>query len=61
MGDDDEQGGKEGGFGKEEGILRNHMLLPDGRNRDSVYYSIIDSEWPEVKKRLEEKMVEGRG
>jgi len=36
-----------------EGILRNHMILPDGRYRDSVYYSIIYAEWPEVKKRLE--------
>jgi RimJ/RimL family protein N-acetyltransferase len=40
-----------------EGILRNHMILPDGRVRDSVFYSIIDSEWPAVKKRLE-KMLE---
>jgi RimJ/RimL family protein N-acetyltransferase len=46
---------------KEEGVLRNHMVLPDGRNRDTVYYSIIDSEWPGVKKRLKEKMAEGRG
>lgn len=39
-----------------EGILRNHMILPDGRIRDSVFYSIIDSEWSEIKKRLEEKL-----
>ena len=39
-----------------EGILRNHMILPDGRIRDSVFYSILDTEWPEVKKRLEEMM-----
>jgi len=39
-----------------EGILRNHMILPDGRYRDSVYYSILDTEWLEVKKRLEEMM-----
>lgn len=42
---------------KHEGVLRNHMILPDGRFRDSVYYSIIDTEWPEVKKRLDEMMV----
>ncbi|HRQ22156.1 MAG TPA: GNAT family protein [Anaerolineales bacterium] len=42
-----------------EGILRNHMILPDGRIRHSVYYSIIDSEWGEVKQRLE-GMLEGR-
>jgi N-acetyltransferase len=37
-----------------EGVLRNHMILPDGRIRHSVFYSILDSEWLEVKKRLEE-------
>lgn len=36
-----------------EGVLRNHMILPDGRIRHSVFYSIIDSEWGGVKKRLE--------
>ncbi len=36
-----------------EGILRNHMILPDGRVRHSVYYSILDHEWPAVKTRLE--------
>lgn len=36
-----------------EGILRNHMILPDGIVRDSVYYSIIAAEWPAVKARLE--------
>jgi RimJ/RimL family protein N-acetyltransferase len=41
---------------KREGVLRNHMILPDGRFRDSVYFSITDTEWPEVKKRLEEMM-----
>lgn len=40
--------------GVKEGVLRNHMILPDGRIRHSVYYSIIDSEWPNVKMRLEE-------
>ncbi|MCA1900564.1 MAG: GNAT family N-acetyltransferase [Chloroflexi bacterium] len=38
---------------KKEGVLRNHMILPDGRIRDSVFYSIIDSEWAGVKKNLE--------
>ncbi len=32
-----------------EGVLRNHMILPDGYLRHSVYYSILDSEWPSVK------------
>ena len=38
---------------KREGVLRNHMILPDGVYRDSVYYSIIENEWPGVKKQLE--------
>lgn len=37
-----------------EGVLRNHMILPDGRVRHSVFYSILDSEWEGVKSRLEE-------
>ena len=41
---------------KKEGVLRNHMLLPDGRYRDSVFYSILDTEWGNVKKKLEELM-----
>ncbi|HMV98813.1 MAG TPA: GNAT family protein [Acidobacteriota bacterium] len=40
---------------REEGILRNHMIMPNGRVRDSVSLSIIESEWPEVKARLEAK------
>ena len=39
-----------------EGVLRNHMILPDGRIRHSVFYSILDTEWEGVKKRLEEMM-----
>ena len=38
---------------KEEGTLRKHMLTWNGRERDSVYFSILDNEWPEVKARLE--------
>jgi RimJ/RimL family protein N-acetyltransferase len=41
---------------KPEGILRNHMMLPDGTLRHSAYFSILDSEWPGVKKMLEEKL-----
>lgn len=36
-----------------EGVLRSHMLLENGVRRDSVYYSILDHEWPQVKSRLE--------
>jgi len=39
---------------KQEGILRKHLVLPSGRIRDSVIFSIIDEEWPEVKGRLVE-------
>jgi len=39
-----------------EGVLRNHMILPDGRYRNSVFYSVLDTEWPNVRKRLEEMM-----
>jgi RimJ/RimL family protein N-acetyltransferase len=36
-----------------EGVLRNHMILPDGRIRHSVFYSILDTEWNDVKNKLE--------
>lgn len=37
---------------KREGVLRNHMIMPDGKYRDSVFYSILDREWPQIKERL---------
>jgi RimJ/RimL family protein N-acetyltransferase len=39
-----------------EGILRNHMLVRGGLVRDSAHYSVIDTEWPQVKARLEERL-----
>lgn len=39
-----------------EGILRHHVLIRDGQVRDSAYYSILDTEWPEVKAGLEAKL-----
>lgn len=39
-----------------EGILRNHVIMPDGYYRHSVYYSILESEWPTVKAYLEGKL-----
>jgi RimJ/RimL family protein N-acetyltransferase len=42
---------------KEEGILRRQLITPSGRVRDTVYFSILDSEWPAVKQRLEERMI----
>jgi RimJ/RimL family protein N-acetyltransferase len=41
---------------KFEGILRNHMIVPDVGQRDSAYYSVIDSEWPEVRENLERRL-----
>lgn len=38
---------------KEEGILRSHMVQDNGTIRDTIYFSIISSEWPEVKKNFE--------
>jgi RimJ/RimL family protein N-acetyltransferase len=38
---------------REEGIFRNHMITASGRIRHTVYFSIVDSEWPGVKARLE--------
>jgi N-acetyltransferase len=43
----------------EEGTLRRHMIASDGSYRDSVYFSILDDEWPEVKRRLEERLATG--
>lgn len=40
----------------EEGTLRQHMITWSGRLRDSVYFSILDSEWPRVKRNLEQKI-----
>ena len=43
---------------KEEGVLRNHMIMPDGRYRDSACFSITDAEWPGVKARLEARLLD---
>jgi RimJ/RimL family protein N-acetyltransferase len=42
--------------GVKEGVLRRHRILWDGFVRDSVYYSVLDHEWPAVKARLEEML-----
>lgn len=39
-----------------EGVLRQHMIMWNGYLRDSVYYSILDREWPAAKTRLKEKL-----
>ncbi len=41
---------------KQEGIMRKHLITQTGRVRDSVFFGIIDAEWPEVKRKLEEKL-----
>ena len=41
----------------EEGTLRKHMLTWNGRQRDSVYFSILDAEWPAVRARLQARLV----
>lgn len=39
-----------------EGVLRKHIIMPDGYYRDTVIYSIIEDEWPAVKSRLEDRL-----
>lgn len=46
---------------KEEGILRRHVVTDTGRVRDTVYYSILDSEWPAVKAALQAKLASHPG
>ena len=41
---------------QQEGIFRNHMITASGRIRHTVYFSIIDNEWPAVKARLEQRL-----
>jgi RimJ/RimL family protein N-acetyltransferase len=38
---------------KQDGILRNHQIMPDGTRRDTVVFSIIENEWPAVKRNLQ--------
>lgn len=41
---------------KQDGVLRNHKVWPDGTLRDTVVFSIIDGEWPTVRRSLEERV-----
>lgn len=41
---------------REEGTFRNHMIVHDGRIRHTIYFSVIDAEWPDVKADLEKKL-----
>jgi len=44
-----------------EGIFRKHMLMHGDRWRDSAWYAITDEEWPETKRRLQERLAGQRG
>lgn len=46
---------------KEEGVLRKHMVTDSGRLRDTVYFSIVDDEWPAVKAGLGQRLRARRG
>jgi RimJ/RimL family protein N-acetyltransferase len=39
-----------------EGVLRSHLIMPDGHRRDSAMYSITEAEWPAVRRRLDERL-----
>jgi N-acetyltransferase len=41
---------------KQDGVLRNHSRMPDGSLRDTVVYSVIDSEWPAVRNELRRRL-----
>lgn len=44
---------------KQDGLLRNHMIMPDGTLRDTVVYSVIASEWPTVRRGLDWRLQQG--
>jgi RimJ/RimL family protein N-acetyltransferase len=46
---------------KQDGVLRNHRRLPDGSLRDTVVFSITDSEWPAVRNRLRHRLARHTG
>lgn len=41
---------------QKEGVVRNERIMPDGRKRNSVRFSIIDEEWPNIKENLIKKL-----
>ncbi|RBB99220.1 N-acetyltransferase [Pseudomonas sp. MWU12-2115] len=45
---------------QQEGIVRHERIMPDGRKRNSVRFSIIDDEWPQVRQALEQKLADDR-
>ena len=47
--------------GVREGVLRAHMVRPDGSRRDTVYFSVLREEWPAVRERLADRLQRGEG
>ena len=45
---------------KQDGILRNHVRMPDGTLRDTVVFSIVEAEWPAVRNELRRRLAAGR-
>lgn len=45
--------------GVPEGIFRKHLICQSGRIRDTVYFSLLDSEWPQKKRALEARLARG--
>ena len=43
----------------QEGVVRHERIMPDGRKRNSVRFSIIDDEWPQVRSALEQRLADG--
>jgi RimJ/RimL family protein N-acetyltransferase len=43
---------------KHEGVFRNHVIMPDGSYRHSIWYSITVEDWPEVKERVESRLAQ---
>ncbi len=43
-----------------EGVLREHVEMPDGYRRSSVYYSLLASEWPAARERLDARLADAR-
>jgi len=46
---------------KFEGVLRKHMVVQHGAERDSAYYSVIDDEWPALKTKLQRRLTQASG
>ena len=44
----------------EEGIFRNQLIAETGRARDMIYFSILDTEWPAVRSRLDQRLADAR-